>query len=138
MLYYNHTNDVYEFKRSDMDIDRMIDEFKSDEENYPKDIVDNLKPQEVELEWGAIVDDRRGATILGVILRKTIWRDSDKLFAFVRRSFTGYLNKYGDREISGLTELMPLHDEVCGFLAEVFDEANQIERPSDRELHDTG
>lgn len=44
VLYYNHINDIYEFKRSDIiDIDRMIDEFKSDEENYPKDIVDNLK-----------------------------------------------------------------------------------------------
>ena len=43
VLYCNHINDVYEFKRSDIiDIDRMIDEFKSDEENYPKDIVDNL------------------------------------------------------------------------------------------------
>ena len=44
VLYYNHINDVYEFKRSDIiDIDRMIDDFKSEEENYPKDIVDNLK-----------------------------------------------------------------------------------------------
>ena len=43
VLYYNSINNVYEFKRSDIiDIDRMIDEFKSDEENYPKDIVGNL------------------------------------------------------------------------------------------------
>lgn len=43
VLYYNSINDVYEFKRSDIiDIDKMIDEFKSDEENYPKDIVGNL------------------------------------------------------------------------------------------------
>jgi hypothetical protein len=43
VLYYNSVNDVYEFKRSDIiDIDRMIDEFKSDEENYPKNILGNL------------------------------------------------------------------------------------------------
>lgn len=43
VLYYNSINDVYEFKRGDIvDIDRMIGEFKSDEENYPKDIVGNL------------------------------------------------------------------------------------------------
>lgn len=43
VLYYNNISDVYEFKRSDIiDIDRMIEEFKSDEENYPKDIVGNL------------------------------------------------------------------------------------------------
>lgn len=43
VLYYNNISDVYEFKRSDIiDIDRIIEEFKSDEENYPKDIVGNL------------------------------------------------------------------------------------------------
>jgi len=43
VLYYNHINDVYEFRRSDIiDIDRMIDDFKSEEENYPKDIIDSL------------------------------------------------------------------------------------------------
>lgn len=43
VLYYNSINDIYEFKRGDgIDIDRMIFEFKSDEENYPKDIVGNL------------------------------------------------------------------------------------------------
>jgi len=43
VLYYNKINDIYEFKRSDMiDIDQMIDDFESDEENYPKDIVGNL------------------------------------------------------------------------------------------------
>ncbi len=44
VLYHNRINDVYEFKRSDIiDIDQMIDEFKSDENNYPKDIVAKLE-----------------------------------------------------------------------------------------------
>lgn len=44
VLYYNRINDVCEFKRSDtIDIDRIIDEFKSDEDNYPKNIIANLE-----------------------------------------------------------------------------------------------
>jgi energy-coupling factor transporter ATP-binding protein EcfA2 len=43
IIYHNRINDIYEFKRSDLiDIDRMIDDFKSDEENYPKDIISSL------------------------------------------------------------------------------------------------
>ena len=43
ILYYNSINDVYELKRGDaIDFDRWRDEFTSDVENYPKDIVGNL------------------------------------------------------------------------------------------------
>jgi len=43
VLCYNRISDVYEFKQSDaIDIDRMIKEFTSNEENYPKDIVVKL------------------------------------------------------------------------------------------------
>ena len=43
ILYYNSISSTYEFKQSSLiDIDQMIEEFKSDEENYPEDVVDNL------------------------------------------------------------------------------------------------
>ncbi len=43
VLYYNSISNTYEFKQSSsIDIDQMIKEFKSDEENYPENIVDKL------------------------------------------------------------------------------------------------
>lgn len=43
VLYHNRLNNVYEFRRSDaIDIDNMIDEFISNEDNYPKNIINKL------------------------------------------------------------------------------------------------
>ena len=43
ILYYNSISNTYEFKQSSpIDIDQMIEEFKSDEENYPEDVVGSL------------------------------------------------------------------------------------------------
>jgi hypothetical protein len=80
-------------------------------------IADNM--QDPEKEWDLIINSHYSESVLETILRKTPWRDSDRLFDFVRDDcFIAYLNKYGTQDISDLKKLQPLHDKIISFLAE--------------------